>query len=199
MMTASVAEDDVTAAANAFGYPFSSIAGIRIDPSAATSATADPLISAKKSEALIVTIDSPPRMNPTMAEANAIRRRLIPEAFMIAPARMNSGMAISGNEVAPSNMTRAAFGSAPTPSGPVIIAITATSPRAIAMGMPSTTRSQQQERDREKAQVDGPPVVCFVRGCRRQLVVASDGPASASGSDSSWATMKSTDPIGMTD
>ena len=98
MMTARVAEDDVTAAANAFEYPFSSIAGIRIDPSAATSATADPLISAKKSEALIVTIDSPPRMNPTMAEANAIRRRLIPEAFMIAPARMNSGMAISGNE-----------------------------------------------------------------------------------------------------
>ena len=38
MMTASVADDDITAAANSFGYPRFFIAGIRIDPSAATSA-----------------------------------------------------------------------------------------------------------------------------------------------------------------
>ena len=46
-------EEELTAAAKAFEYPFAFIAGIRIDPSAATSATADPLISAKKSEAVI--------------------------------------------------------------------------------------------------------------------------------------------------
>ncbi len=144
MITASVADEEVTAAANAREYPFSFMAGIRIDPRAATSATAEPLISAKKSDALIVTMDRPPLMNPTTAEAKAIRRRLMPDAFMIAPARMKSGIAIRGNEVAPSNMTSAAFGSAPTPSGPVSIATTATIPRAIAIGMPSTTSARSR-------------------------------------------------------
>ena len=46
-MIAKDAEDEVTAAANAPGYPFFFIAGIKIEPSAATSATADPEISAK--------------------------------------------------------------------------------------------------------------------------------------------------------
>ena len=71
-----------------------------MEPSAATSATAEPEISAKKSEAEMPTIARPPRMNPTIAEAKAMSRREIPVAFMIAPARMKSGMAMSGNEVA---------------------------------------------------------------------------------------------------
>src|SRR5689334_17467741 len=47
MITASVAEEDSTAAENSLEYPLLFIAGIKIDPSAAASATAEPEISAK--------------------------------------------------------------------------------------------------------------------------------------------------------
>ena len=117
------------------------MAGIRIDPSAATSATADPLISAKKSEALIVTIARPPRMKPTNAEAKLINRVLIPDAFMIAPAKMKSGIAMSGKDVDPLYITRPTLGSEPIPPGPVIMASTATAPREIAIGIPRTTNN----------------------------------------------------------
>ena len=75
--------------------------GIMIEPSAATSATAEPEISAKNSDAPIDTCASPPRIQPKMDDANAIRRCEMPDAFMIAPARMNSGIASSGKLVAP--------------------------------------------------------------------------------------------------
>jgi hypothetical protein len=75
--------------------------GIMIEPSAATSATADPEISAKNNDAPIDTCASPPRTQPNSDEANAMSRCEIPDAFMIAPARMNSGMASSGKFVAP--------------------------------------------------------------------------------------------------
>ncbi len=77
------------------------ICGIRIDPRDATSATAEPEISAKNIEAAVVTIDRPPRTKPMMADAKAMSRCEMPEAFMIAPARMNSGIAIRGKLVAP--------------------------------------------------------------------------------------------------
>ena len=115
------------------------IAGIRIEPRAATSATAEPLISAKKSEALIDTIARPPRTKPTIAEANATSLRLIPDAFIIAPAKIKSGIAISGNDVAPLNITNPTLGIDPTPPGPVIIARTETRPKEIAIGIPIRT------------------------------------------------------------
>ena len=91
-------------------------------PSAATPATAEPEISAKNIEAPIVTIDRPPRTKPKQAEVKAISRREMLDAFMIAPARMNSGIASSGKLEAPSNMTSAMFGSM---SGPWMIAMAA--------------------------------------------------------------------------
>ena len=72
-----------------------------MEPRAATSATADPDISAKKRDALTVTIASPPRMNPTSALARSIKRLEIPDAFMMAPARMKRGIAISANFMEP--------------------------------------------------------------------------------------------------
>ena len=51
---------------------------MRIEPSAETSATAEPEISAKNMEAPMETIASPPRMNPRIADAKAMRRREIP-------------------------------------------------------------------------------------------------------------------------
>ena len=86
MITASVAADDITAAANGAGYPLLFMPGMRIDPSAATSATADPEISAKKSDAPMETCARPPRIQPNSDDAKAINRREMPDAFMIAPA-----------------------------------------------------------------------------------------------------------------
>ena len=133
IITARVEADEVTAAAKSAEYPERFIAGMRIDPKAATSATADPEISAKKSDAPMVTIDKPPRTKPISAEVNAISRREMPVAFITAPARMNNGMAISENFVAPSCSVSGMFGRSRRPVSK-IIAPTAVKPNAIAMG-----------------------------------------------------------------
>jgi hypothetical protein len=49
----------------------------------------------------MLTIASPPRMKPTSALTNEIRRREIPEVFMSPPASTNSGIASIGKPVAP--------------------------------------------------------------------------------------------------
>src|SRR5438270_3074124 len=135
MMTASVADEESTAAENSLLYPLLFMAGMRIDPSAAASATADPEISAKNIEVTMVTWASAPRMNPRSAEESAIRRREIPDAFMIAPAKTNSGMAMSGKLVAPEYITIGTLASCPTP--PVCtMATSATTASATAMGTP---------------------------------------------------------------
>src|SRR5439155_13485221 len=100
MMTASVADEESTAAENSLLYPLLFIAGMRIDPSAAASATADPEISAKNIEVTMVTCASAPRTKPSRAEESVMRRREMPDAFMIAPAKTKSGMAMSGKRVA---------------------------------------------------------------------------------------------------
>ena len=105
MIIAKDAEDEVTAAANGPGYPFFFIAGIRIDPSAATSATAEPEISAKNIEVAMLIMLKPPLINPTSAEAKAINLLEIPALFIIDPARINRGIAINGNFIDPSNIT----------------------------------------------------------------------------------------------
>src|SRR5258705_4700198 len=101
MITASVAEEERTAAENSFEYPLLFIAGIRMDPSAAASATAQPDISAKNIEVTMVTCASAPRTNPKIAAESAIRRREMPDAIMIALATMKSAVAINANLVAP--------------------------------------------------------------------------------------------------
>lgn len=150
MMIASDADDDVMAAVNGPGYPFFFIAGISTEPRAATSATAEPEISAKKSDVPTFTIASLPRTKPSSAEAKAIRRREMPEVFMIAPARMNSGMAMSGKFVAPLYMTSGTFGSASQPCA-ASIATTAAMPSATAIGTLSSTSASTPTRSRPMA------------------------------------------------
>ena len=70
-------------------------------PVAATSATAEPEISANTIDTPMFTMPSPPRTNPISAETKLISRTEMPEVFIRLPARMNSGMAISGKDVAP--------------------------------------------------------------------------------------------------
>ena len=137
-MIASDAADDITAAASSLGYPRAFMPGIKIDPSAATSATELPEISAKIIEATIDTIAKPPRKKPTNDRQKPISRREIEVAFISAPASTNSGIAISGNLPAPSYSTIAALSSAGSP--PVaVIAASATRPSATAIG---TSRQQ---------------------------------------------------------
>src|SRR5210317_743719 len=133
MMMAMVAEEEVTAAANPLGYPLRLMAGMRMDPRAATSATADPDISAKNMEAATLTMARPPFIKPKSAEAKAIKRREMPEVFMMAPAKMNRGIASRGNLVAPSNMTRAMLGRMSSP-WVAIMATTVTTARETAIG-----------------------------------------------------------------
>ena len=80
-----------------------------------------------------MTIARPPLTNPKIAEAKAIRRREIPVEFMIAPARLNRGMAINGKLVAPSIITSATFGNTSGPCANTIAAL-ATTASATAIG-----------------------------------------------------------------
>ena len=80
---------------------------MRIEPKAATSATAEPEISAKNNDTPILTMARPPRTKPIIADTKLINRSVTPPAFMIAPASTNIGMAMSENLVDPSYMSRA--------------------------------------------------------------------------------------------
>src|SRR5918992_509390 len=71
MMIASEALEEVTAAVNAAGWPRFFIAEIRIEPVAATSATAEPEISAKNIEVTTFTCARAPRTEASSAEANS--------------------------------------------------------------------------------------------------------------------------------
>ena len=71
-----------------------------IDAVAATPATAEPEISAKNMWLSTFTWASAPLIHPTSAWQKSISRCEIPEVFMIAAERMNSGIAMSGKLVA---------------------------------------------------------------------------------------------------
>ena len=73
-----------------------------IDPSAETSATADPEIPANSMESTTFTCASPPRKWPTMACAKPTIRALMPPRFISSPASMKNGIAIRGKLFIPS-------------------------------------------------------------------------------------------------
>ena len=116
MIIAREADDDVTAAASGAEYPRFFICGINTEPSAATSATAEPDISAKKRLTPMLTIARPPRTKPMMAFTKLMSLSVIPPAFMIAPAKTNIGMAINENLVDPSYISSASVTILSTPS-----------------------------------------------------------------------------------
>ena len=86
----------VTAAAKRRVYPFFSIAGMSMEPSAEVSATADPLRPANSMLERMLTWASPPRTCPISAWLKRTRFMVICPAFIISPARMKNGIAISG-------------------------------------------------------------------------------------------------------
>ena len=78
-------------------YPALTIAGIRMDPSAATVAGPEPEIAAKKQQVTTPTIAKPPVICPTQTSANLIKRLDTPAASMTTPARMKKGIASNAN------------------------------------------------------------------------------------------------------
>ncbi len=83
------------------------MAGIMIEPIAATSAMATPVSPAKSVLATIVTWASPPRMWPTSTLENSTSESVMPDLFMSAPDSMNSGMAMMVKLSVPDTILRA--------------------------------------------------------------------------------------------
>ena len=82
----------VTAQENSASYPSFFIAGMRMAPRLAVSATAVPEIPAKIIEATMLAWASPPWMCPTSALQKRMIRSEIPPRFIRFPARMNPGI-----------------------------------------------------------------------------------------------------------
>ena len=83
------------------GCPSRSIAAMNTGPSADASATAEPDIPAKMTDDRIATWHNPMQTWPTNALAMRMMRSAMPLSFISSPARMNSGIAMIGNESRP--------------------------------------------------------------------------------------------------
>ena len=81
-------------------YPFSSMVGTTMEPTAATVAGPEPDTAAKNMHTMTVTMARPPVILPknTLQTFNILLDT--PPALISSPARINSGIAISGNESA---------------------------------------------------------------------------------------------------
>ena len=99
-----MADDALTAAANAGSKPRSRMALISISPRPAASACATPDIAEKIMLATTLQWARPPRMWPTRACAKRKMRVAMPEVLSSWPARINNGTASSGKLSRPGAM-----------------------------------------------------------------------------------------------
>src|SRR6056297_2512023 len=88
----------INAHANYLLYPFSTIAGIIIDPIAATVLVLEPQIAPKKRHASTETTPKPPSTKPTRLFASLIKRLEIPPNSINFPASIKKGIARRGKE-----------------------------------------------------------------------------------------------------
>ena len=77
------------------------ISGTSVLASMAASALAEPIMPAFSVDSTMFTWARPPIMFAVSAWAKSISRRVMPEMFINSPARMKSGIAISGNDCVP--------------------------------------------------------------------------------------------------
>jgi hypothetical protein len=98
------AADALVAALKSGSNPFSFIIGMRKEPMAEQSATADPETPAKNMLVTILTWASPPFNRPTIISANPINLSVILAAFIKSPAKIKNGMAMNGKTSTPVNM-----------------------------------------------------------------------------------------------
>lgn len=98
IMTPILPAHAINANVNRFEYPFSSIVGTTIEPTAATVAGPEPETAAKNIHTTTVQIASPPVILPKNALQTFKRRFETPPLPISSPARINRGIAIRGNE-----------------------------------------------------------------------------------------------------
>ena len=96
MITPSSAAVACNDAANGRGYPWRSMAGIRIAPTANVVATLEPATAAKIMQVSTQLMAKPPCTPPTRLLANSTILSDIPPASMRLPARMKNGTATKG-------------------------------------------------------------------------------------------------------
>ena len=89
------------AALNGRGYPFFSISGIMMAPTAEQVAIAEPEIAAKNIQAAVVTKLSPPVIHPIQVSAKLTILFATPPVLIKLPARIKKGIAISEKEFTP--------------------------------------------------------------------------------------------------
>ena len=139
-MVGPMMEDDaVTAAEKSLSYPSSTMAGMSMEPIAAVSLTAAPVMPAKKTDARILAWASPPWRCPTRTLLNLTRRVVMPVLFMISPARMKKGMAMRVNMSTPAKYR---WGTSWSTDGSSIFSMAARplTPSTKPMGMPTAMR-----------------------------------------------------------
>jgi len=91
-----VAAVEVSATLKALSYPCRFIWGIINPPTDDTAAAADPEIDPNIMQVSTLTYPSPPRHQPTAADAKSISRRAIPPSPIKYPDRIKNGIASSG-------------------------------------------------------------------------------------------------------
>src|SRR5438093_7556927 len=110
--------------------------GASIEPIAAHSARATPVTPANIMLVTITTYASPPRKWPTRLLAKAMRLGRMPQRCMTSPAMTKNGMASSGNESIPENISVGSTAIGTTPDSQM--KASPPSPRQNATGTPST-------------------------------------------------------------
>ena len=85
-------------------YPLRFIEGIRSEPTAATSAVADPEMPENRISVTTTTCPRPPRIRPTITMARSTMRWEMPEVSMSAPPRMKRGTARRMKESTPASI-----------------------------------------------------------------------------------------------
>ncbi len=135
-----VAAVDVTAALKSRSYPALFISGIMNPPMAEVAATAEPEIAPNSMQEMTLTNASPPGTEPIRAFEKSITRCAMPPRAISWPDRTNSGIASSAKLLMPPAMRCAIVVTAGPKSIVVSIVASVDSPRAKAIGTPSTNK-----------------------------------------------------------
>lgn len=111
-----------------------------VEPMAAVSAKADPVIPANNMLATMLACARPPVNRPTRALAKRTSRTVMPPRFMISPASTKNGTAINGKESMPLNMLLGIMiNGAPAPT--TSIPVSEANPIANTMGIPPARKA----------------------------------------------------------
>ena len=140
MMAPMTALDAVTAAEKSAGNRSRIMAGMRMGPSDAASASTDPEMPAKNMDVTMLTCASPPRIQPTSNCASRTSLSVISQRLRSSPVRTNIGRARSANSATPTYISvTSSIGGRPQPEKKMNT--TQARPREIPTGTPMTSKT----------------------------------------------------------